>query len=227
MRADHYASLEGRVYLTLPDAIKRKRVIDFVNVPPVRCPLQLGEHVITMELEEVVPFIDWNPFFQTWELRGRYPNRGYPKIFNDEKVGGEAKKLHDDALAMMAEVIRDKTLQLKGIIGLYAANTVGSEDVEVYADDTRTEVSATFCMLRQQAEKDADKAEYFSQADFIAPKESGIPDYMGMFAVACFGCDQEALRHEHLGRLYPVKYHHSTRISPKFLFSRNFLLTQP
>jgi 5-methyltetrahydrofolate--homocysteine methyltransferase len=195
LRADHYASLESRVYLTLPDATKHRKLIDFVANPPAPKPLQLGEHVITKTLEEVVPFIDWNPFFQTWELRGRYPNRGFPKIFNDEKVGAEAKKLYDDALAMMAQIMKDKSLSLKGIVGLYPANTVGYEDVEVYTDDSRTEVATRFCMLRQQLEKDVDNAEYFSQADFVAPKESGVPDYLGMFAVSCFGCDDEAARH--------------------------------
>ena len=196
LRADHYASLESRVYVTLPDAIKHRKIIDFTAIPPAPKPAMLGEHIVTKELHEVVPFIDWNPFFQTWELRGRYPNRGYPKIFNDEKVGGEAKKLFDDAMTMLNEIVKNKSLQLKGMVGLYPANTVGTEDVEVYKDESRTEVAAKFCMLRQQAEKDADDAEYLSQADFIAPKSSGVPDYLGMFAVSCFGCEHEVARHE-------------------------------
>lgn len=96
----------------------------------------------------------------------------------------------------MLEYIREtKCLSLKGIVGLYAANTVNTEDVEVYTDDSRAEVAAKFCMLRQQAESAEDR-EYLSQADYIAPKESGIADYLGMFAVACFGCDGEVKRHE-------------------------------
>merc|ERR1711871_1872866 len=98
LREDHYASLENRSYLSLDEAIKCRKVIDFVNCPPVCRPNQVGSVIVEMSLEEVVPFFDWNPFFQTWELRGRYPNRGYPKIFNDEKVGSEAQKLFDDAL---------------------------------------------------------------------------------------------------------------------------------
>ena len=196
LREDYLASLENRVFLPLSEAREKKFKIDFKSSPPAGCPLKLGVQVITMTLEDVVPFIDWNPFFQTWELRGRYPNRGYPKIFDDEKVGAEAKKLHNDALAMMKEVIAGKSLQLKGIVGLFPANTVDSEDVEVYTDETRSKVAARFCMLRQQAEKDGEGAVYFSQADFVAPKESGIADYMGMFAVACFGCETEVARHE-------------------------------
>ena len=194
LREDHYASLENRSYLSLDDAIKCRKVIDFVNDPPVCRPNQVGSTIIEMTLEEVVPFFDWNPFFQTWELRGRYPNRGYPKIFNDEKVGSEAKKLFEDAQAIMKDLIDRKALYLKGIVGLMPANAKG-EDVEVYTDDNRTEVAATFCMLRQQAEKESE-APYLSQADFIAPKESGVADYMGMFAVSCFGCEDEVKRHE-------------------------------
>merc|ERR1712178_504748 len=196
LREDHYASLENRSYLSLDDAIKCRKVIDFVNDPPVCRPNQVGSTIIEMTLEEVVPFFDWNPFFQTWELRGRYPNRGYPKIFNDEKVGSEAKKLFDDATAMLKEIVAKKSLSLKGIVGLYPANSVNNEDVEIYTDESRSKVETTFCMLRQQAEKEDENGKYFSQADFIAPKESGIADYMGMFAVACLGCENEVNRHE-------------------------------
>jgi 5-methyltetrahydrofolate--homocysteine methyltransferase len=196
MREDHYASLENRRFLTLPEAIKERKVIDWAAKPPVSAPAKQGTHIIEMSLEEVVPYIDWNPFFQTWELRGRYPNRGYPKIFNDAAVGEEAKKLHNDALVMLKDVIAGKKLRLKGIVGLLPANTKGTEDVEVYTDDTRTEVAATFCMLRQQAEKEEGAGAYLSQADFIAPKETGCADYLGMFAVSCFGCDEQVKLHE-------------------------------
>jgi 5-methyltetrahydrofolate--homocysteine methyltransferase len=96
---------------------------------------------------------------------------------------------------MMTEIIASKSLSLKGIVGIFPANTKGTEDVEVYTDDTRTSVAATFCTPRQQAEKEGE-GEYLSQADYIAPKETGIADYMGMFAVSCFGCDMEVKRHE-------------------------------
>merc|ERR1711968_359832 len=195
LREDHYASLENRAYLSIEDAIKCRKVIDFVNCPPVCRPNQVGSTIVEMSLEDVVPYFDWNPFFQTWELRGRYPNRGYPKIFNDEKVGGEAKKLFDDAQVMLKEIVANKSLRLKGVVGLFPANSVNKEDVEVYTDETRSAVQAKFCMLRQQAEKEEGQ-QYFSQADFIAPKETGIADYMGMFAVACHGCEAEVTRHE-------------------------------
>lgn len=196
LRQDHYASLDSRVFLPLNEAIAKRKVIDFATVPPAPRPNRLGVHVVTKSLSDVMPFIDWNPFFQTWELRGRYPNRGYPKIFNDEKVGAEAKKLFDDAQVMLQSIISIGSLELRGVVGLYPANTVGTEDVEVYSDDIRSTVAAKFCMLRQQAETDVDGACYLSQADFVAPKSTGIEDYLGMFAVACFGCDAEVARHE-------------------------------
>jgi len=123
-------------------------------------------------------------------LRGRYPNRGYPKIFNDEAVGKEAKKLFDDAQSMMKRIIEDGSMWLKGVAGLFPANrSEDGEDVHVYESEQDRDVgqvAATFCMLRQQAEKESDDA-YMSLADFIAP--TGKKDYLGMFAVACLGCD--------------------------------------
>jgi 5-methyltetrahydrofolate--homocysteine methyltransferase len=194
MREDYYSGLESRKYVTLQDAIANKKKINFVEKPPSHAPNQCGTQIVTMSIEDVVPFIDWNPFFQTWELRGRYPNRGFPKIFNDEKVGAEAKKLYDDAQNMLSLVISSSTLSLTGVVGIYPANTVGSEDVEVYTDESRSNAAATFCMLRQQAENENNV--YNSLADFVAPKESNIPDYLGMFAVACIGCEKEVEKYE-------------------------------
>lgn len=196
MREDYYASLDSRVFLSVQDAIDNRFKIDFVERPPAPAPRVLGVNVVTKSIEDVIPFIDWNPFFQTWELRGRYPNRGYPKIFNDDKVGAEAKKLHDDALKMLETVRTTKCLWLKGVVGIFAANTIGTEDVEVYTDESRAEVAAKFCMLREQAESDNPDKKYFSQADFIAPKDSGIADHLGMFAVSCFGCDEQVAKFE-------------------------------
>ncbi len=123
-------------------------------------------------------------------MRGRYPNRGYPKIFNDEAVGKEAKKLFDDAQSMMKEIIADGSMWLTGVVGLYPANrSDDGEDVEVYENEADREAGtpkAKFCMLRQQAEKESDDP-YFSQADFVAPR--GMKDHLGMFAVSCLGCD--------------------------------------
>lgn len=198
MREDYYAGLEDRNFLTHEEAKKEKKVIDFDAVPPAPVPNNLGTTVIdAVSLADVVPYIDWNPFFQTWELRGRYPNRGYPKIFEDKTVGEEAKKLFGDAQTMMNKIIDDKSMFLKGVVGLYPANrSDDGEDVEVFeteADRENGKVAVKFCMLRQQAEKESDDP-FVSQADFIAPK--GYTDHIGFFAVSCFGCDDLVAKYE-------------------------------
>lgn len=198
MREDYYAGLEERYFLTFEEAKEQKFKIDFDAAPPALAPSELGVTAIeNVSLEDIVPYIDWNPFFQTWELRGRYPNRGYPKIFNDDHVGTEAKKLFDDAQALMKKIIAEKSMHVKGVVGLFAANrSEDGEDVHIYADEA-SRVSGnplgTFCMLRQQAEKESDDP-YLSQADFIAP--AGYKDHMGMFAVACHGCDNLVAKYE-------------------------------
>jgi 5-methyltetrahydrofolate--homocysteine methyltransferase len=130
-------------------------------------------------------------------LRGRYPNRGYPKIFNDKTVGVEAKKLFVDAQKMLNQIIEDGSMTLKGVSGLFPANrSEDGEDVDVFeteADREAGNASAKFCMLRQQAEKESDDP-YLSQADFIAPK--GYKDHIGFFAVSCFGCDALVKQYE-------------------------------
>jgi 5-methyltetrahydrofolate--homocysteine methyltransferase len=198
MREDYYAGLEDRYFLTYDQAKQQKLVIDFDDVPPAPAPSNIGVTVIgDVTLEDVVPYIDWNPFFQTWELRGRYPNRGYPKIFNDEAVGAEAKKLFDDAQKLMKEIIANKSMYLKGVVGLFPANrTDEGEDVLIYASEGDREAGKPldrFCMLRQQAEKESDDP-YLSQSDFIAP--AGYKDHLGMFAVSCFGCEALVTKYE-------------------------------
>lgn len=141
-------------------------------------------------LEDLLPYIDWTPFFHTWELRG-----SYPKIFNDTFVGAEAKKLFDDAQVLLKEIVSQKQLQANAVIGFWPANSVG-DDIELYTDDSRTEILDTICTLRQQAEKPKGEP-YYALADFIAPKTSGIADYWGGFAVtAGLGCDELVAKFE-------------------------------
>merc|ERR1712176_1088818 len=198
MREDYYAGLEDHNFLSFDEAKDAKKVIDFDAVPPAPVPNKLGITVIdSVKLADVVSYIDWNPFFQTWELRGRYPNRGYPKIFDDKTVGSEAKKLFDDAQRMLKEIVVDGSMWLKGVVGLFPANrSEDGEDVEVFTSEGDREagnVAAKFCMLRQQAEKESDDP-YLSQADFIAPK--GYTDHIGFFAVSCFGCEALVTKYE-------------------------------
>jgi 5-methyltetrahydrofolate--homocysteine methyltransferase len=198
MREDYYAGLEDRYFNTFDRSKEQKLAIDFDAVPVAPTPNKLGVTVIDdVSLADVVPYIDWNPFFQTWELRGRYPNRGYPKIFQDEAVGSEAKKLFDDAIALMNEIIANKSMRLKGVSGLFPANrTEDGEDVLIYSSEEDREAGKPldrFCMLRQQAEKESDDP-YLSQSDFIAP--AGYKDHIGAFAVSCFGCDALVKKYE-------------------------------
>ncbi|WP_295795197.1 methionine synthase [Mucilaginibacter sp.] len=135
-------------------------------------------------LEDLLPYIDWTPFFHTWELRG-----SYPKIFADKFVGDEAKKLFDDAQVLLKKIVDEKLLQANGVIGFWPANSVG-DDIELYTDESRKTVLKTIHTLRQQAEKVKGEP-YYALSDFIATKESGVPDYFGGFAVTSgLGCDE-------------------------------------
>merc|ERR1719201_2456446 len=196
LREDHYASLAARKFLTLEKSRAAMLNTNWktTNVPK---PNMLGTKAfLDVDLKELLPYIDWNPFFQVWQLRGKYPNRGYPKIFNDETVGEEAKKLHNDALKLIEEVVEKKMLTAKGVVGIWPANSVG-DDIEVYSPDG-SEVLGTFHTLRQQEERE--DTTYHAMSDFIAPKSSGKKDYVGAFAVSS-GFDCEAvcskLREEH------------------------------
>ncbi len=143
--------------------------------PPV--PKRLGVQVFReVGLEEIARYIDWTPFFQTWDLHGKFP-----RILDDEVVGSEARKVYQDAQAMLAGIIAQKWLTANAVIGLFPANSVG-DDIEIYTDESRTEIAMVNHTLRQQLEKPADRCNY-ALADFIAPKDSGVKDYIGAFAV--------------------------------------------
>lgn len=195
LREEHYAGLEERRYVSLDEARKKKLCLDFTGAEaPAAAPKQLGISVFDdYPLEDVLDYIDWNPFFQTWQLRGKYPNRNYPKIFNDETVGPEAKKLFDEAQVMLNDIVKNRKVTARAVVGIFPANSVGEDDIEIYApeaDSSRGEPIATFRTLRQQAEKEDDAgAKYLAMADFIAPKDCGVKDYLGMFANGIFGCE--------------------------------------
>ena len=154
-------------------------------------PVVLGTKVFeAFPLEELVPYIDWTPFFHTWELRG-----SYPKIFEDKFVGDEAKKLFDDAQTLLKEIVDNKLLQANGVIGFWPANAVG-DDIELYTDESRTQLLSRIHTLRQQSEKVKGEP-YYALSDFVAPKESGVADYFGGFAVTTgIGCDELVAKYE-------------------------------
>lgn len=192
LREDHYGNQDDRKCLPLEKARQKSKEIDFEKQQPV-VPNNPGITVIEDEdLAGLTEYFDWNPFFQLWELRGKYPNRGYPAIFKDKSVGEEAKKLYDDAQEMLQKIIEEKWLKPRGVVGIFPANRVG-DDVEVYYDNEKRDEetkAATFHGLRQQLEKDTDEA-YMCQSDFIAPRESEIKDYIGAFAVGIFGVEEK------------------------------------
>ncbi|HEX7037236.1 MAG TPA: methionine synthase [Pseudomonadales bacterium] len=152
-------------------------------------PNALGVEVIrALPLEQLVPYIDWTPFFMTWELAGKYP-----KIFDDAVVGESARALYADARAMLDELIAGRKLTANGVLGLWPANRVGPEDIAVYEDEERTVELARLHHLRQQNPKPEGQPNY-SLADFVAP--AGVPDYVGAFAVTA-GAGIEAALAEH------------------------------
>jgi 5-methyltetrahydrofolate--homocysteine methyltransferase len=128
-------------------------------------------------ISELCTRIDWSPFFIAWELKGRFP-----KILVHPKLGEEAKKLYQDAQKLLEHIIEKQALQAQGIIGFYPANSVGFDDIEIYADATRERPLAVIHSIRQQMHKTNEQFNY-ALADFVAPRESGIEDYIGLFAV--------------------------------------------
>ena len=128
-------------------------------------------------LSELIPFIDWTPFFQTWQLAGRYP-----RILTDEVVGEQATSLFADAQEMLAKIEKENWLTAKAVIGIWPANSNGKDDVSIYTNEERTEEEEIFFSLRQQTQK-VKQLPNFSLADFIAPKETGLQDYIGGFVV--------------------------------------------
>ncbi|ODS23384.1 methionine synthase [Candidatus Endobugula sertula] len=157
----------------------------------VAVPSVLGQHIfLDCPLTEIVERFDWTPFFKTWELHGKYPD-----ILTDSVVGEEASKLFADARHKLQEIIDNNLLHCHAVIGLYPANGINNDQTELYKDENRDQVIATLNHLRQQVERPAERP-YRSLADFVAPKNSGVKDYIGGFAVACFGAKKLAKQYE-------------------------------
>jgi len=189
----YFGALEEEKFLTLEDARKKKLNINWSLRPPIPGPTFLGKKVIkNYPLHQLVPEINWNPFFLTWMIKGKFPHRGYPNVFKDSVVGDEARRLWKDANDMLNLIVEQNLLTASGVIGFYPANSV-DEDIILYTDDTRTTVLATFYGLRQQAENTSDV--YLSLADYVAPV--GIKDYIGIFATSTgFGIEELRKKYE-------------------------------
>ena len=178
IRAAHGRGRAEKKRISLADARANRTKIDWpAYTPPA--PAKPGLTVFDdYDLAELVTRIDWGPFFQTWELAGRFPD-----ILDDAKVGEAARSLYADAQAMLQRIVGEKWLTARGVIGLWPANTVGEDDIEVFTDENRSGVLATIHTLRQQMARDrADRANR-ALADFVAPRETGLADHIGGFAV--------------------------------------------
>jgi 5-methyltetrahydrofolate--homocysteine methyltransferase len=198
-REAHLNKRTDKRFKTLEEARANKFQIDLTKVAPA--PSFTGTKILEdFPLEELVPYIDWTPFFHTWELRG-----SYPRIFEDENVGDEAKKLYDDARALLQRIVDEKLLKAKAVFGFWPAQSIG-DDIQLAVESSQliksSELKAgkselvTIHTLRQQAEK-VDGQPYYALSDFVASKESGIQDYFGGFALtAGIGCDELVAEYE-------------------------------
>ena len=200
LRQEHAAKTRKKKLLTLEEARALRTPIDWsIYLPPK--PEFLGVRIYapeetTITLADLVPFIDWSPFFHAWELRGRYP-----AIFDDPKIGKQARELFDDAQELLDRIVRKNLLVPRGVHALWPANSVG-DDVDVYADEARSEKVATFYFLRQQMQKPPGQANH-CLADFVCPQSamgnSQLADYLGGFAVSIHGADElsEEFKYQH------------------------------
>ena len=178
-------------FLSIEEARENNYKIDW-ETTNITKPNKLGIQILEdFDLNELVPYIDWSPFFRSWDLHGRYPN-----ILEDKVVGEQATSLFEDAKVLLKRILDEKLLKAKAIYGLFAANTINHDDIEVYYHQDSEEKTAIFRTLRQQLKKHAGKPN-FALSDYIAPKDSGIKDYMGCFCVSTgFGTQELAAEFE-------------------------------
>ncbi len=176
-------------YASIEDARKNKFKIDWEN-EEIFTPNQLGVTIVeNQDLRELLPFIDWSPFFRSWDLHGKYPN-----ILEDEVVGAQAKELFKDAQVILNRILDEKLLTAKAIFGIFKANSNETDDILIF--DENNEQKVKFLTLRQQAQRSKGK-DYLALSDFIAPQSSGKTDYMGAFCVTTgFGTDELAEEYE-------------------------------
>uniref|UniRef100_A0AC34QE42 Methionine synthase n=1 Tax=Panagrolaimus sp. JU765 TaxID=591449 RepID=A0AC34QE42_9BILA len=198
VRSDYYDSLKERRFISLPEARKRKLQVDWTHFSATK-PQVLGiKELLDIDLRQLVDFIDWKPFFDVWQLRGKYPNRNYPNIFKDEQVGNEAKKVFEDAQQLLEKLVsesHDKSLKTRlranAIIGFYPAAS-DHDDIQLFDPESLKPVEM-LRGLRQQSDKEHDQP-CLCISDFVKPRnDKGLPeDYVGMFACAILGAQELA-----------------------------------
>jgi 5-methyltetrahydrofolate--homocysteine methyltransferase len=176
LREEHANRKQIKNYIPYAKALENRVKVDWEN-KSYTTPTFIGNKTFNeYDISEIREYIDWTPFFQTWMLKGKYP-----KIFDNEVIGVEAKKLFDDAQLVLSEIIDKNLLYANAVVGIYPANAIG-DDIEVYTDESRTEIKTVFHSLRQQGKK-GDGLPNMSLADFVAPKSTNKQDYIGGFAV--------------------------------------------
>ena len=190
-RAKFLDRQETKEHIDLKTARARKLKLDWENFSPFT-PNKTGiQRIENQNLDALVPYIDWSPFFRSWDLHGHYP-----AILNDAIVGEQATDLFADAQVILSEILDKKLLTAKAVFGLFPANTVADDDIEVYSSEARDNVAVKFLTLRQQLKKREGKTNA-ALADFVAPKASGKADYIGAFCVtAGFGTTELAQQYE-------------------------------
>jgi 5-methyltetrahydrofolate--homocysteine methyltransferase len=189
LREGYLSRSRDKNFLSIEAARKNKLQLDFDAYTPVK-PNFIGSKTVDVELAQLVEYIDWTPFFQSWELYGKYP-----AILTDEVVGEQATALFADAQNMLRQIVTEKWFTAKGILGIFPANTINDDDIELQPT-TDNGQRTTFLTLRQQSQKTAG-APNIALADFIAPKESNKQDYMGCFCVTTgFGVEEKAIHFE-------------------------------
>lgn len=178
-------------FLSIEEARKNKFQIDWKKTE-IKKPNKLGTQVIEdFDLSNLLDYIDWSPFFRSWDLHGRYP-----EILNDKKVGEQAKSLFEDAQVLLQRILKEKLLKAKATFGLFEANSVEDDDIEVKFPEDSEQKTAIFRTLRQQLKKHGDQPNY-ALSDFIAPKENDVQDYIGCFCVTTgFGTQELAQEFE-------------------------------
>jgi 5-methyltetrahydrofolate--homocysteine methyltransferase len=186
IRAQH-AAKKGQTLVPLAQARANGHRTDWRNHLPPR-PRMLGRRLLrAYDLAEIARYIDWSPFFQTWDLAG-----SYPKILEDPVVGEAARSVFAEGKATLQKIIAAKSLKANAVFGLYPAASAG-DDIEIYRDESRSEPAMVWHCLRQQTGKAADRAN-LCLADFVAPRDSGVPDYVGAFAVTAGIGAEEAVK---------------------------------
>jgi len=200
LRQDHYESLKDFTFIPIDKARTKGPEIDWNSTKLIR-PQFLGDKILLQyPLSKLVEKIDWNPFFAVWRLQGKYPNRGYPKIFNDPTVGPEAKKLFEQATSELKKIVDGNLLEARGIVAFHPANSSG-DDILLFADEEkRSKVKGVIHCLRQQVHMDQDSNEpYYCLSDFISPSGQ---DFIGQFVVSVFGVEKICKKFEEQGDDY-------------------------